>query len=165
MSEVRGSRRGFCPEHVGLLDQLDDLRSKLIRLTRSGEVSGGGGWEAWNLDFLGFSRDLQDHMSAEETNFFPIVEWAVGEAESPTRFILDEHREVRRILQELDRGITLSLEAPEDLFWPYCGRLGELLGSLASILRSHISGEDRLFFPLGQHVLRRRLSDEAEQVQ
>lgn len=165
MGEVRDSRQGLCPEHIGLLDQLEELRSKLIRLTRTGDLSGARAWETWNLDFRGFSRDLQDHMSAEETNFFPIVEWAAGSEESPTRFILDEHRDLRGLLRELQKGIALTLEAPDDLFWPYCGRLRELISALASLLAAHISGEDHLFFPLGQQLLRRRLSNDQEQVQ
>ncbi|MBI3015912.1 MAG: hemerythrin domain-containing protein [Candidatus Tectomicrobia bacterium] len=159
MAEVRTGKAGLCPEHIGLLDTLEELRSKLVRLGLAGDAPRENEWQSLNRGLRCFSRDLEDHMSGEETNFFPVVDWGLGAAESPTRFVLAEHQQIRRILQDIRKVLALSLGVVEDQFWPYFGRLSELLSALTSTLTSHIRSEDHIFFPLGQQILHRRMVD------
>jgi len=159
MAEVGTGKAGLCPEHMELIETVEGLRSRLVRLGLAGDEPRENEWQSVNRGLRTFSRDLEDHMSGEEINFFPVVDWGLGAAESPTRFVLAEHQQIRRILQDIRKVLVLSPEVVEEQFWPYFGRLSELLSALTSTLTSHIRSEDRIFFPLGQQILHQRMVD------
>ena len=166
MVDVSSGKVGLCPEHIGLLDTLEELRAKLVRLGCMGDIPRENEWQNLCRWLRGFSRELEDHMSCEETNFFPVVDWGLGGGEeSPTRFVLAEHQQIRRILEDVRKVATPSLGASEDQFWPYFGRLSELMSILTSTLTSHIRSEDRIFFPLGQQILHQRMVDKQNPAQ
>jgi iron-sulfur cluster repair protein YtfE (RIC family) len=77
-----------------------------------------------------FESDLKTHFAVEEEIVFPAMS-GIEEADSVIRELIEEHRDIRRLIQRL---------APSPKIVP-------LLREFADLLEAHIRKEERVLFP------------------
>lgn len=93
-----------------------------------------------------FQLDLVSHFALEEEVLFPVME-RMPEAEELIKRLLQEHREIEKLVQELVQSSLLATN----------------LRRLADLLEEHIRQEERLLFPLFQRHVSAEIVTKVEQ--
>jgi iron-sulfur cluster repair protein YtfE (RIC family) len=79
-----------------------------------------------------FESDLKTHFAVEEEIVFPAMS-GIEEADSVIRELIEEHRDIRRLIQRLQLA-----RSP---------KIAPLLREFADLLEAHIRKEERVLFP------------------
>lgn len=135
---------------------IEDLRheheailSALQILAKMAAGSGGEGPTAQEdrLSFIGFLREFADkcHHGKEEGFLFPALAAAgMPEAEGLVEELLAEHLQGRKLIQEMEAGVTVAAKA---------AGFARAAAEYAGLLTTHIGKENDRLFPLAERRL------------
>jgi hemerythrin-like domain-containing protein len=132
---IAGQLRSFVQEHEELLHVLD-------------RAAGGYEAAAYTAADQMIEEELNKHFRYEEEILFPILGKYIGTGAGPIAVMLSEHQTIRNLhrayhqrLAQLHQG----LGAESDVV--------EAFGPLEDMLRTHITKEDNVLFPMASRVM------------
>ena len=146
----------FTREHERTLDNIGLLRAaslciKLGTLSQSLVLERGIDHLTKVLEYL--DKDVRLHFRREEDVLFPALEKHIGVEKSPTRLLLDEHKEIWQYYEFL-RGKLAELR--EDGSRPSETTITEVEDTSSRVerlIREHIKKEEDTLLPLAKRVL------------
>lgn len=101
-------------------------------------AAGDGDWPVAKERLARFSEALLAHFDAEEGDIFPRFEEATGMTQGPTRMMMMEHVDMRRMLDSL---AAAAEDEDEDAF---CGEAETLL----IMMQQHNMKEENILYPM-----------------
>ena len=87
-----------------------------------------------------FTRELEEHLHAEETILFPSFEQATGMTSGPTQVMRMEHEQMRSLVNDLNQALSSN---NKDEF------LG-LSDTLMVLMQQHNMKEEMMLYPMSQ---------------
>lgn len=154
-------------EHREIMSQIEDLRRAVAELRRNP----GAAQEALPvLDAVSrmMSTTLVAHARREDEALFPALEAILGDADTPTSVMREEHRGIharadlfRRTLREAEEVEHPAIEAGRERLRslaarpPDAGPMREAAESVIELLDLHFSKEESVLFPMARELLSR----------
>lgn len=129
-------------EHEVILMSLKILGG-ICREMESGQIEGNADPRA----FIDFLKEFADkcHHGKEENMLFPaLVSAGIARDGGPVGVMLHEHAEGRKLIQQMESGISPTLNVPMFLEGAY---------GYTELLQKHIQKENEILFPMAERVL------------
>jgi hemerythrin-like domain-containing protein len=129
-------------EHEAILSAIKIMGSMIADMENSPTV------ETRDIqDFIGFLKEFADkcHHGKEEGLLFPAMsEAGIPDVAGPISFMLAEHAQGRKLIQDMEESITPALDK---------NKLAEAARNYAHFIRNHIQKENMVLFPMADNYL------------
>ncbi len=96
-----------------------------------------------------FHKEVEEHFKQEEMVLFPVMEKIIGRA-GFIHAMLEEHRSFWRAIETLEERLE---DVKGDARTPELRSLEQVVTHIVAFLRSHITKEEKSFFPLAEQSL------------
>ncbi len=138
------------PQRRRVLEFMDRDHERFIELLADAALAlDGGDFREARRILRYFGTGLRKHARMEEEVLLPLVAEKLGSPRGPAMLLRDHHMTLETELDLLEADFSLSEGAPD----PSLDILKERLGTLEAVLREHVAAEERILYPVVDHLL------------